>query len=152
MKKREKWVSLLVSEMLWLVLVTAAAACLTRVKPGSQPLEGSVGDLQVNLTNCWKPCLLSFPICHPLCPAYTIEEARMQKNLTDEAMVPENLHQEKLVRLEAERRLAIRYFCDLNILQKNGYDNVNHFQETSGSTGEDARHSCLLGHLASHVS
>ena len=76
----------------------------------------------------------------------------MQKNLTDEAMVPENLHQEKLVRLEAERRLAIRYFCDLNILQKNGYDNVNHFQETFGSTGGDARHSCLLGHLASHFS
>ena len=76
----------------------------------------------------------------------------MQRNLTDEAMVPENLHQGKLVRLEAERRLAIRYFCDLNILQKNGYDNVNYFQETFGSTGEDARHSCLLGHPASHVS
>ena len=76
----------------------------------------------------------------------------MQRNLTDEAMVPENLHQGKLVRLEAERRLAIRYFCYLNISQKNGYDNVNYFQETFGHTGEDARHSGLLGHIASHVS
>ena len=79
-----------------------------------------------------KPCLFPFPICHPLCPAYTIDEARMQRNLTDEVMVPENLHQGKLVRLEAERRLAIRYFCYLNISQKNGYDNVNYFQETFG--------------------
>ena len=94
--------------MLLFLAMSMASACLTRVTPGSQPLQGNYGNLKVNLTSCWKPCFLPFTLCYPLCPPLTLEEARLQLNLTKEVEVQERARQLKHIEVEGKRRLSIR--------------------------------------------
>ena len=96
--------------MWWLFLVPAVAACLTRVKPDPrQPLQGRVDELKVNLTDCWKPCRLSGPMCYPLCPAHSLEEAERLRNIEEEQVARLRVNQLEDIRKEGERRKSIRY-------------------------------------------
>ena len=94
--------------MLLFLAMSMASACLTRVTPGSQPLQGTYGKLKVNLTSCWKPCFLPFTLCYPLCPPLTLEEARLQLNLTKEVEIQERARLLKHIEVEGKRRLSIR--------------------------------------------
>ena len=94
--------------MLLFLAMSMASACLTRVTPGSQPLQGTYGNLKVNLTSCWKPCFLPFTLCYPLCPPLTLEEARLQLNLTKEVEIQERARLLKHIEVEGKRRLSIR--------------------------------------------
>ena len=95
--------------MLLFFTMSVVSACLTRVTPGSQSLQGNYENLQVNLTTCWKPCFLPFTLCYPLCPRAALVEARQQLNLTRGVEVRERLKWLKQVEVEGKRRLSIRY-------------------------------------------
>ena len=96
--------------MLWFGLVPVTAACLTRITPDPEvPLRGHLGALQINLESCWKPCLLSGPICYPLCPAHTITAAESQAKVKHVMDVLGREELQRKSRDEEKRRLAIRY-------------------------------------------
>ena len=96
--------------MLWFGLVSVTAACLTRITPDPEvPLRGHLGALQINLESCWKPCLLSGPICYPLCPAHTITAAESQAKVKHVMDVLGREELQRKSRDEEKRRLAIRY-------------------------------------------
>ena len=95
--------------MLWFGLVSVTAACLTRITPDPEvPLRGHLGALQINLESCWKPCLLSGPICYPLCPAHTITAAESQAKVKHVMDVLGREELQRKSRDEEKRRLAIR--------------------------------------------
>ena len=109
-RKMKFWFTLVFQSMLWFGLVSVTAACLTRITPDPEvPLRGHLGALQINLESCWKPCLLSGPICYPLCPAHTITAAESQAKVKHVMDVLGREELQRKSRDEEKRRLAIRY-------------------------------------------